>query len=147
MADDPALELSSSNVAGTSGLGQQPTTSYSASSSSGLSRRHLLLDKLDEVALKLVDSAQFKTHKYFRVAVPQAITGQSLVQVIQETFVVEDGADALHMATILLHYGYLFPVIEQSQVVKEDNTLYRLQLHTSGLLIPNKPKLWNMLST
>lgn len=67
-------------------------------------------------------------HKYFRVAVPQAITGQALVQTIQEIFAAEDSMDALHMATILLHYGYLFPVIEHSNIVKDDNTLYRLQL-------------------
>src|SRR4051794_4937695 len=75
-----------------------------------------------------METAQFGTHKYFRVSVPQAITGQSLVQVIQDVFPVEDLADALHLATILLHHGYLFPVIEQSQFVKDDNTLYRLQL-------------------
>ncbi|KAI1731646.1 regulator of G protein signaling domain-containing protein [Ditylenchus destructor] len=107
----------------------QPSSSGTASTSGAQkSRQHVLLDKLDEVALKLMDSAHFKTHKYFRVSVPQAITGQNLVQIIQETFVVEDNADAVHLATILLHFGYLFPVIEQSQMVKDDNTLYRLQL-------------------
>lgn len=67
-------------------------------------------------------------HKYFRVAVPQAITGQALVQTIQEIFSAEDSVDAMHMATILLHYGYLFSVIEHANVVKDDNTLYRWQL-------------------
>lgn len=40
----------------------------------------------------------------------------------------DDLADALHLATLLLQYGYIFPVIEHSLFVKDDNTLYRLQL-------------------
>lgn len=27
-----------------------------------------------------------------------------------------------------MHYGYIFPVIEQASVVKDDTTLYRIQL-------------------
>ena len=74
-----------------------------------------------------MQSSQLKTYKYFRVSVPQAFTGQSLVSRIQETFAIEDTQDAQHLATILMHYGYLFPVIEQSQCVNNDNTLYRFQ--------------------
>lgn len=40
----------------------------------------------------------------------------------------DDLADALHLATLLLQHGYIFPVIEHSLLVKDDNTLYRLQL-------------------
>jgi regulator of G-protein signaling len=86
------------------------------------------LAKLNELSVKLSEAAPLKTHKYFRVAVPQAITGQSLVQLLHELLHLDDTADAIHLATLLLHFGYLFPVIEQSAVVKDDNTLYRLQL-------------------
>jgi hypothetical protein len=37
-------------------------------------------------------------------------------------------ADAMHMASLLVQYGYLFPVIEQSSQVKDDNSLYRVQI-------------------
>lgn len=56
------------------------------------------------------------------------MTGTTLVQILQELLHLDDSADALHLATLLLQYGYLFPVIEQSNAVKDDNTLYRLQL-------------------
>jgi hypothetical protein len=80
------------------------------------------------VALRLLQTAQVKTHKYFRVSVPQAITGQNLVQTIQEVFPLDDTQEATHLATILMHYGFLFPVIEQNNCVKDDNVLYRIQL-------------------
>ncbi|KAL3102132.1 hypothetical protein niasHS_003541 [Heterodera schachtii] len=106
-------------------------TSLPSSSSAtyvSTSRQHIL-QKLDFVLVRIVQSAQLRTHKYFRVAVPQAITGQALVQHIQEVLSVEDTNEALHFATILLHFGYLFPVIDvHSQAVREDNTLYRIQL-------------------
>jgi regulator of G-protein signaling len=86
------------------------------------------LKKLDALALKIAEAAPLKTHKYFRIAVPQALTGQTLVQLVHEITHADDAADALHIATLLLHYGYIFPVIEQSTAVKDDNTLYRIQL-------------------
>uniref|UniRef100_A0A9J2P4E1 RGS domain-containing protein n=1 Tax=Ascaris lumbricoides TaxID=6252 RepID=A0A9J2P4E1_ASCLU len=84
--------------------------------------------QLDSLSLRIAESAPLKTHKYFRVAVPQALTGQTLVAFLQELMAFDDPADALHLATLLLQHGYLFPVIEHSLVVKDDNTLYRLQL-------------------
>jgi hypothetical protein len=58
-------------------------------------------------------------HKYFRVSVPHAITGQALIQHIQEALTADDNGEALHFATILLHFGYIFPVIDiQAQAVK-----------------------------
>lgn len=78
--------------------------------------------------LRLTDVAPLKTHKYFRVAVPQALTGQTLVQILHDLLHLEDPNEALHLATLLLHYGYVFSVIEHAIAVKEDNTLYRIQL-------------------
>uniref|UniRef100_A0A914CKA0 Regulator of G-protein signaling 7 n=2 Tax=Acrobeloides nanus TaxID=290746 RepID=A0A914CKA0_9BILA len=86
------------------------------------------LAKLDAVSTKIAEAAPLKTHKYFRIAVPQALTGQNLVLLLQEILHLDDTADAIHMATLLMHYGYIFPVIEPTQTVKDDNTLYRLQL-------------------
>ncbi|CAJ0944115.1 unnamed protein product, partial [Mesorhabditis belari] len=85
------------------------------------------LGKLDTLCHRLLDSAQLRTHKYFRVAVPQALTGQSLVAVVGEKGHAEDETEATHLATLLLQYGYLFPVIEHAQIVRDDGTLYRLQ--------------------
>lgn len=79
------------------------------------------------MVLQLKTAAPLKSHKYFRINVPQALTGQNLVQLLQE-ILLDDAPDALHMATLLMHYGYIFPVIEQAQTVKDDNTLYRIQL-------------------
>ena len=90
---------------------------------------------------RLLEGAQLKTHKYFRVAVPQALTGQSLVALVSEKVcfyrvsyesfglkgAAEDEAEAVHLATLLLQHGYLFPVIEQAICVRDDGTLYRLQ--------------------
>ncbi|CAK5012216.1 unnamed protein product [Meloidogyne enterolobii] len=101
---------------------------------------------MDTVLLRILNSAHLKTHKYFRVSVPQAITGQVLVQHIHNAFyassspsssnqppssvmTAEDVGEAVHFATMLLQYGYIFPVIDvHAQSVKEDGTLYRIQL-------------------
>ncbi|KAF7639162.1 hypothetical protein Mgra_00001395 [Meloidogyne graminicola] len=105
-----------------------------------------ILRKMDAILLRILNSAHLKTHKYFRVSVPQAITGQVLVQNIHNAFYAlstpsssnqsqtapltpEDVGEALHFATMLLQYGYIFPVIDvHAQSVKEDGTLYRIQL-------------------
>ena len=91
---------------------------------------------MDTVLLRILNSAHLKTHKYFRVSVPQAITGQVLVQHIHNAFyassspsssnqpsssvmTAEDVGEAVHFATMLLQYGYIFPVIDvHAQSVK-----------------------------
>ncbi|KAK0425067.1 hypothetical protein QR680_009012 [Steinernema hermaphroditum] len=85
------------------------------------------LAKLDALSLRLAEMAPLRTHKYFRVACPQALTGQALVLSLQEVLRLDDPTEALHIATLLLQHGYLFPVIEHASVVRDDNTLYRLQ--------------------
>ncbi|WKX91582.1 hypothetical protein Q1695_009982 [Nippostrongylus brasiliensis] len=85
------------------------------------------LAKLDTLSRRLQESVQLRTHKYFRVAVPQALTGQSLVALVGEKGYAEDEAEAVHLATLLLQHGYLFPVIEPAMTVRDDGTLYRLQ--------------------
>lgn len=47
--------------------------------------------------------------------------------VVGESGQADDEVEATHLATLLLQYGYLFPVIEDALTVKEDGTLYRLQ--------------------
>uniref|UniRef100_A0A0K0FY43 G protein signaling regulator EAT-16 (projected from Caenorhabditis elegans ortholog eat-16) n=1 Tax=Strongyloides venezuelensis TaxID=75913 RepID=A0A0K0FY43_STRVS len=86
------------------------------------------LSKLNLLSLRISESAPLKTHKYFRIAVPQAMTGQTLVQLLHDLLQLDDNTEALHLATLLLQYGYIFPVIEQSNLVRDDNTLYRIQL-------------------
>ncbi|PIO66145.1 regulator of G protein signaling domain protein [Teladorsagia circumcincta] len=83
--------------------------------------------RLDTLSRRLQESVQLRTHKYFRVAVPQALTGQSLVALVGEKGYAEDEAEAVHLATLLLQHGYLFPVIEPALTVRDDGTLYRLQ--------------------
>ncbi|EPB76154.1 domain found in Dishevelled, Egl-10, and Pleckstrin [Ancylostoma ceylanicum] len=87
----------------------------------------LTCEQLDTLSRRLQESVQLRTHKYFRVAVPQALTGQSLVALVGEKGYAEDEAEAVHLATLLLQHGYLFPVIEPALTVRDDGTLYRLQ--------------------
>jgi len=95
-----------------------------------------------------------------------AITGQSLVQIIQEGLREEDSdtQQAGHLATILLHYGYIFPVIEQVQQVSirprtlyiSNRALFRLGMTapcigcnslTSGHRIISPLTTWNIVSS
>ncbi|GMT00589.1 hypothetical protein PENTCL1PPCAC_22763, partial [Pristionchus entomophagus] len=85
------------------------------------------LCKLDGLSRKIHERAQLRTHKFFRVAVPGAVTGANLVTVVGESGQTEDEVEAAHLATLLLQFGYLFPVIEDALTVREDGTLYRLQ--------------------
>ncbi|KAK2157006.1 hypothetical protein LSH36_201g07000 [Paralvinella palmiformis] len=42
---------------------------------------------------------------------------------------IEDGTEALHLATLLCCYGYFFPVTDTKTLsVKDDGTLYRFQV-------------------
>lgn len=85
------------------------------------------LAKIEVLAKRVMEGAQLKTHKYFRIAVPHAITGQQLIALVLERGAPDDEAEASHLASLLLHHGYMFPVIEHGQPFKDDGTLYRLQ--------------------
>ncbi|VDP11487.1 unnamed protein product [Soboliphyme baturini] len=69
---------------------------------------------MDELCAKMRSVDQglpVKTQKYFRTSVPAAFT-----------------AEAIHLANQFIHFGYLVPVFEPIAPLKEDNTLYRLQI-------------------
>ncbi|CAI5438280.1 unnamed protein product [Caenorhabditis angaria] len=85
------------------------------------------LSKIEELAKQVMEGAQLKTHKYFRIAVPHALTGQQIIALVLEKGAPEDDVEAGHLASLLLHHGYLFPVIEHVCFVRDDGTLYRLQ--------------------
>ncbi|CAB3408546.1 unnamed protein product [Caenorhabditis bovis] len=85
------------------------------------------LSKIEVLAKRVMEGAQLKTHKYFRIAVPHALTGQQIIQLVAERGAPEDETEAGHLASLLLHHGYLFPVIEHVCIVRDDGTLYRLQ--------------------
>ncbi|PAV81937.1 hypothetical protein WR25_10017 [Diploscapter pachys] len=76
---------------------------------------------------RLLEGVQLKSHKYFRITVPQALTGTQLVSLLMDKGHFDDDTEAAHMASVLISYGYLFNVMEENPVVKDDNSLYRIQ--------------------
>ncbi|PAV85653.1 hypothetical protein WR25_08259 [Diploscapter pachys] len=83
--------------------------------------------KLDALMRRLLEGVQLKSHKYFRITVPQALTGTQLVSLLMDKGHFDDDTEAAHMASVLISYGYLFNVMEENPVVKDDNSLYRIQ--------------------
>ena len=57
--------------------------------------------------------------------------GYDLVEWLMDRLDIEDGTEALHLATLLCCYGYFFPVTDTKTLsVKDDGTLYRFQVGT-----------------
>lgn len=107
------------------------SSSASSNQSNIVTRLSPVLYKLDQLLLLMLSPESgllVKQQKYFRVSVPQACTGQELVQWLLDKLQLDDIADAMHFASLLVQYGYIFPVIEQSTQVKDDNSLYRVQI-------------------
>lgn len=49
---------------------------------------------------------------------------------------IDDGTEALHLASLFCQYGYFFPVTEtKSLAVKDDSTLYRFQVGNKCMLL------------
>ena len=56
-------------------------------------------------------------------------SGYDLVEWLMDRLDIEDGTEALHLATLLCCYGYFFPVTDTKTLsVKDDGTLYRFQV-------------------
>ena len=60
------------------------------------------------------------------------VSGKDLVEWLMDYLVVEDVLEAVHLASLLCQYGYIFPVTDTKTLsVKDDSTLYRFQVRTS----------------
>ena len=61
--------------------------------------------------------------------------GYDLIEWLTVRLQMADTNEALHIATLLCHYGYFFPVSETKTLsVKDDGTLYRFQVGWQSLL-------------
>ena len=57
------------------------------------------------------------------------LIGYDLVEWLMDRLAIEDGTEALHLATLFCYYGYFFPVTDSKNLsVKDDGTLYRFQV-------------------
>ncbi|XP_041362446.1 regulator of G-protein signaling 7-like isoform X2 [Gigantopelta aegis] len=71
-----------------------------------------------------------KSQKTFLSTIPSVFTGYDLVTWLRHRLNIpeDETQDALHLATILCQYGYLFPVTDaKNHTVKGDISLYRFQ--------------------
>ncbi|KAL7677466.1 hypothetical protein ACOME3_003704 [Neoechinorhynchus agilis] len=69
-----------------------------------------------------------RTQKYFLTTVPEAFTGEDLIDWLMTKLKIKELVEALHIATILCKYGYFFHVGTCGPViVREDRELYRMQ--------------------
>ena len=57
------------------------------------------------------------------------LLGYDVIEWLMEKLNIEDGTEALHLASLLCQNGYIFPVADtKSLAVKDDGTLYRFQV-------------------
>ncbi|CAD5110988.1 DgyrCDS338 [Dimorphilus gyrociliatus] len=69
-----------------------------------------------------------RCQKIFLTTIPCAFTGYDVVEWLCEKLNIEDSAEAMHLASLLCQYGYLFPVTDtKSLQVRDDGSLYRFQ--------------------
>lgn len=56
------------------------------------------------------------------------VTGYDIVEWLVTHLNIDEGVEALHVATLLCQHGYIFPVNDtRNTAVKDDATLYRFQ--------------------
>uniref|UniRef100_A0A0N5AIF9 RGS domain-containing protein n=1 Tax=Syphacia muris TaxID=451379 RepID=A0A0N5AIF9_9BILA len=78
--------------------------------------------------LRVSGAAPIAEHTHFRVKAPRSILGQEFVATLKEVAPCPDIEEAEHLATMLLRYGFVYPIFEEDLLnVRNDGTLYRIQ--------------------
>lgn len=86
------------------------------------------VEKLNGLMLRVLAAAPVSEHTHFRVKAPRSILGQEFVATLKDVAPCPDFEEAEHLATMLLRYGFVYPIFEEDLLnVRNDGTLYRIQ--------------------
>ncbi|XP_076441544.1 regulator of G-protein signaling 7-like isoform X2 [Babylonia areolata] len=111
-------------------LARMTISSYIMDTDLDLKPRHMVYGKMEQLIQKMQHSktgVQVKSQKTFLTMIPSVFTGEDFIMSLKNQLKVPD-EEAKHLATLLCHYGYIFPVTDPKVLtVKDDNSLYRFQ--------------------
>ncbi|KAM7428589.1 Regulator of G-protein signaling 7 [Porites harrisoni] len=68
-----------------------------------------------------------RTVKSFMSRIPSVFTGSELVDWVMANLSIEDRGAAVHLASLLAAYGYIFSITDHHLMVKDDASYYRFQ--------------------
>ncbi|KAJ7357838.1 Regulator of G-protein signaling 7 [Desmophyllum pertusum] len=68
-----------------------------------------------------------RTVKSFMSKIPSVFTGSELVDWVMHNLSIEDRGAAVHLASLLAAYGYIFSITDHHLMVKDDASYYRFQ--------------------
>lgn len=80
---------------------------------------HLMQDEKSGVPIRTVKS--------FMSKIPSVFAGSDLVDWIMCNLSIEDRGAAVHLASLLAAYGYIFSITDHHLMVKDDASYYRFQ--------------------
>lgn len=80
---------------------------------------HMMQDEKSGVLIRTV--------KGFMSKIPSVFTGSDLVDWVMTNLSIEDRGAAVHLASLLAAYGYIFSIADHHLMVKDDASYYRFQ--------------------
>ncbi|XP_068752248.1 regulator of G-protein signaling 7-like [Montipora capricornis] len=80
---------------------------------------HLMQDEKSGVTIRTVKS--------FMSKIPSVFTGEQLLDWVMSNSSIEDRGAAVHLASLLAAYGYIFSITDHHLMVKDDASYYRFQ--------------------
>eukprot|EP00795_Rhopilema_esculentum_P009413 gene9413-17127_t len=110
-----------------------------------------LFEKIDKIVKRLSGHGGVRMksdRKNHGASNCETFTGADLVVAIKSLFNISDNAEAINLAHLLLHYGYIYPADGQNSalIMKDDGTTYKFQPVNTGFLIVGNCTLTKSLS-
>ena len=94
----------------------------------------VVFHKLEKILEKIQDEKSgvpIRTVKTFMTKIPSVFTGTDLITWLMTNMEFSDINEALNLANRMASFGYFFPIDDHVMTVKNDNTYYRFQVHTT----------------
>ncbi|XP_005098469.1 regulator of G-protein signaling 7 isoform X2 [Aplysia californica] len=95
--------------------------------------RHAVFEKMEKLVKEMQQSKSgvpVRTQTRFLASIPSVFSGSDLIHWLSNRLKIseEEHTEAVKLAVLLCHYGYIFPVADSRNLtVKEDASLYRFQ--------------------
>ncbi|XP_020631638.1 regulator of G-protein signaling 7-like isoform X2 [Orbicella faveolata] len=92
--------------------------------------KYIPQEKMEKLIYQMQDEKSgvpIRTVKSFMSKIPSVFTGSELVDWVMSNLSIEDRGAAVHLASLLAAYGYIFSITDHHLMVKDDASYYRFQ--------------------